>query len=75
MIRIKKMLKINVCDIDSELHASPCSFSQAMKDVVAHIQEKYDPSFSEEAFMDWVDSDSEKPFRWNNRLYYWSVAL
>lgn len=47
-----------------------------LEDVLAkiedHIVKKIDPTFPIDDFRDWINSDSEKPFKHNRNHYYWS---
>lgn len=66
------MRKINVCEIDSQINKDVISLDTAMERVYNYIVEQIDPTFPTEEFTEWVNSDEEKPFRWNKKLYHWS---
>lgn len=66
------MTKYFICNIDREANAGKnVSLDTALRNIINHIKEKIDPTFPDDQFERWVDSDSEKPFRWNKRLYFW----
>jgi hypothetical protein len=67
------MSKYVIADIDREVCKGGCSsFSTAMRRVLKHIQSKIDTTFPEAEFMEWLDSGTEKPFKWNKNTYHWS---
>jgi hypothetical protein len=45
---------------------------KAMLLVEQYIVKNIDPTFPVDKFRDWLDSDSELPFRHNKNLYYWN---
>lgn len=65
-------MRINICQIDSEINAKKeISAEQSIKRIAKHIVKKIDNSFPEKQFDEWVNSDSEKPFKWKRNSYYW----
>lgn len=67
------MSNVDICELDKKLNQGRClSAERALKRVEAYIIKTIDPTFPEKEFMDWVDSDSDKPFRWNKVCYYWN---
>jgi hypothetical protein len=66
------MLKRYIVDIDqvaNEGRAIPVHV--ALKRIANYIQVHFDPDFPEKEFVQWADSDTEKPLRHNKVLYYW----
>lgn len=66
------MKRINVCDIDKMLNTNTVPLDIALKKIENHIVQEIDPTFPVEEFEAWVDSDTDRPFRWNRKLYLWS---
>lgn len=66
------VLKINVCDIDSMLNKDVVGLDIALQKIENYIVAEIDPTFPIKDFNTWVNSDEDKPFRWNKRLYTWS---
>lgn len=68
------MSKINLCELDKELHKQKIvSYPVALRQIARHIAKKIDNSFPEKEFLDWVDSSDDKPFKWNKNIYHWTV--
>lgn len=44
----------------------------AMTAVRYWIKRNVDNTFPREQFEEWVNSDTESPFRWNGNSYYWA---
>ena len=67
------MTKRNVCEIDQKVNGGQTLAARtALKKVAEYIVENFDPTFPKDEFVKWADSPSERPFRWNKTLYYWS---
>lgn len=66
------MLKVSICEIDSSINQNVLSLDKAIEKIENHIIQQIDPTFPVDAFEEWVDSDDDKPFRWNKKIYYWS---
>lgn len=66
------MRKYYIADIDREVNGSRLvALPYALRKIVEYITDKIDPTFPEKQFKSWVDSDAEKPFRWNSNSYHW----
>lgn len=65
-------MRINVCELDKKINAEKnISAEQSVKNIARHILKKIDETFPEKEFFEWVNSDSEKPFKHNRNSYYW----
>lgn len=71
--RTKQMTSLYVAEIDKAINGSKSLEPyEALKEVATYIRQKIDPTFPEQDFIAWADSDSEKPFRHNRKRYFWS---
>jgi hypothetical protein len=67
------MTRRNICDIDQRVtQGRIVPARKAIKLVADYIIDNLDPTFPRQDFVNWADSASEKPFRWNKVIYYWS---
>lgn len=67
-----KMSKYFICDIDTEINEGrSIDTAVALRRVQAHIIKHIDPEFSIKEFVDWYDSDVDKPLVINKNRYYW----
>lgn len=66
------MNKLYVCDIDQEIHKNKLVDGQrALKEIAEYIIDEIDSTFPRQDFIDWANSDSERPFKHNRKIYYW----
>lgn len=65
------MTKYYLSSIDTKVNKTIVGCDEALKNIKQYILQDIDPTFPESEFNKWVDSDSEKPFRWNRNLFYW----
>lgn len=71
--RTQKMTSLYIAEIDQALNSGKSIEPyEALKEVATYIRQKVDSTFPEQEFINWADSDSEKPFRHNRRRYFWS---
>lgn len=67
------MLTYNIAEIDAIVNkGKQIDLATAMRKIEQHIKTKIDPAFSIEKFRQWYDGSDNKPFKCNNRVYYWS---
>lgn len=66
------MTRHYISEIDRKVNrGQEVGCNSALRRIQKYIVKHIDETFPPDEFMDWVNSDDEKPFRWNNRLYYW----
>lgn len=68
-------MKYYICQLDQQVNKGKnASLDTALRNVLKYIQKQIDDTFPEREFMDWVDSDSTKAFKWNRNRFYWEEA-
>lgn len=67
---MRKLIITEICDT-LWLDNKPVSMDVTIDKIIAHIIKNIDPTFPPVQFREWLDSDSDKPFHWNNKFYHW----
>lgn len=65
------MTRYSIAKIEQEANARSLPLEKALRKVATYIIKKIDKDFPVKEFLDWCDSDSEKPFRSHGNIYHW----
>lgn len=67
------MRTLYITELDAQLHRGSTftPMGKALKDVENHILRHVDGKFDIEAFREWCDSPTEKPFKCHKIVYQW----
>jgi len=67
------MPKYNIASIDNKVNKDkPLDAESALKQVAKYIKKNIDPKFPCTDFLEWCDSDAERPFKIHGNTYHWA---